>query len=414
MTIYGSPPPAEPPQQPGYPTRPPPGPYPPQSYPPPGPQPYPPPGPPGSQGQPGGGPAPAGTVYGQPAPAGTNTFAILSLVFAFVFSPLGVVFGHLAKRQIKATRQAGDGIATAGLVVGYIGLGLLLLGVATAADKGSGGMPIWKAFLLGIVEGLTEFLPVSSTGHLTIMEKILNLRLDDPAVTGFTAVIQVGAIFAAIIFFFKDLVRIVKGFFRGLFNKEHRDFDYRFGWYVIVGSIPIAIVGLAGKSLVAGPLRSLWVVAAGLILWSAVMIIAEQVGQQQRGEDKVTFKDVILIGLAQCIALIPGVSRSGATISTGLLRGLDRVTATRLAFFLGIPALTAAGLYELKDALKGNSVGVPALAVGTIVSFAVAYVSIAWLLKFVVRHSIVTFVWYRVALGLIVIGVLATHLLTAT
>jgi undecaprenyl-diphosphatase len=356
---------------------------------------------------------PPGTVYRSTVPAGTNRMAILSLVFAFVFGPLGVVFGHVAKKQIRETRQAGGGLATAGLVIGYVAVGFWLIG-ASVAGSGGTGLPIWKAVVLGVVEGVTEFLPVSSTGHLTIVEKMLGLKVDDTAVTGFTAVIQVGAIFAAIIYFFKDLARIVKGFVRGLVNKEHRDFDYRFGWYVIVGSVPIAVIGLAGKDVVKGPLRSLWVVAAALIVWSAVMIFAESAGKQSRGEDRVTFKDIIIIGLAQCVALVPGVSRSGATISAGLLRNLDRVTATRLAFFLGIPALTAAGLYELKDALKGNSVGVPALAVGTLVSFAVAYVSIAWLLKFVVRHSIVTFVWYRVALGVILLAALATHVLSAT
>ena len=275
-------------------------------------------------------------------------------------------------------------------------------------------MELWKAVILGIVEGLTDFLPVSSTGHLTVVEKLLHLKVDDAAVTGFTAVIQVGAILAAIVYFFRDIVRIVRGFFRGLFNREYRDFDYRFGWYVVVGSIPIGVLGLAAKPLITGPLRSLWVVAAGLIGWSAVMVLAERLATQGRDEKQVTMRDGIVIGLAQCVALIPGVSRSGATISAGLLRDLDRVTATRLAFFLGIPALTAAGLFELKDALHGTSVGVPALAVGTVVSFAVAYASIAWLLRFVVRHSIATFVWYRVALGALLIVALSAGWLAAT
>jgi undecaprenyl-diphosphatase len=273
---------------------------------------------------------------------------------------------------------------------------------------------LWKAVVLGVVEGLTEFLPVSSTGHLTIAEKLLHLKVNDDAVTGFTAVIQVGAIFAAIIYFFRDIVRIVAGFVRGLFSKEHRDFDYRFGWYVVVGSVPIGVLGFAARSVIKGPLRSLWVVAIAFVVWSAVMVYAESRASQRRGESTVTLRDGIAIGLAQCIALVPGVSRSGATISVGLLRDLDRVTATRLSFFLGIPALTGAGLYELKDALKGGTVGGPALAVGTLVSFVVAYASIAWLLRFVVRHSIVTFVWYRVALGVVLIVALATGALAAT
>ncbi|OLB78406.1 MAG: undecaprenyl-diphosphatase UppP [Actinobacteria bacterium 13_2_20CM_2_71_6] len=275
-------------------------------------------------------------------------------------------------------------------------------------------MELWKAVVLGVVEGVTEFLPVSSTGHLTITERLLNLKTDDVSVTGFTAVIQVGAILAAIIYFFKDIVRIVAGFARGLFSSEHRDVNYYFGWYVIVGSIPIGLLGLFAKHIIVGPLRSLWVVAIALIVWSAVMVFAESAATQSRNESKVNFRDAIVIGLAQCIALIPGVSRSGATISAGLLRDLDRVTATRMSFFLGIPALSAAGLYELKDALKGGTVGVPALVVGTAVSFVVAYASIAWLLRFVVRHSIVTFVWYRVGLGALLMVALGAGWLAAT
>jgi undecaprenyl-diphosphatase len=264
-------------------------------------------------------------------------------------------------------------------------------------------LELWKAVILGIVEGLTEFIPVSSTAHLTIAEKLLNLNIDDASVTGFTAVIQVGAILAAIIYFFRDIVRIVKGFVLGLFSPRHRGFDYRFGWYVIVGSLPIAIVGVLAKGAITGPLRSLWVIAAALILWSGVMVYAERVGRQTRGEEDVNIGDAVIVGIMQSVALFPGVSRSGATISFGLLRDLDRVTATRLAFFLGIPALLGGGAFELKDALSGPSVGVPALLVGTVVSFVVGYASIAWLLRFVARHSIVTFVWYRVILGLILV-----------
>jgi undecaprenyl-diphosphatase len=273
---------------------------------------------------------------------------------------------------------------------------------------------LWKSVVLGVVEGLTEFLPVSSTGHLTIAEKLLSLPVDDASITGYTAVIQVGAIVAAIIYFFKDIVRIVKGFVLGLFSKRHRGFDYRFGWYVIVGSLPIAIVGLVAQSAITGALRNLWVVALALILWSAVLVYAERAGRQTRGERQTNLADAVIIGVAQTAALFPGVSRSGATISFGLLRDLDRVTATRLSFFLGIPALLGGGAFELKDALTGPSVGVPALAVGTLVSFVVGYASIAWLLRFVGKHSLVSFVWYRVLLGLVLVVALGTGALAAT
>jgi undecaprenyl-diphosphatase len=274
---------------------------------------------------------------------------------------------------------------------------------------------IWKAIILGIVEGITEFLPVSSTGHLTITEKLLGLQTDDRAVTGFTAVIQVGAIAAAIIYFARDIGRMLRGVARGLVSAEHRrDFDYRFGWYVVAGSLPIGVVGLLGKDLITGPLRSLWFVAGALIGWSAVMVLAERRATQRRGETDLTLKDVLIIGFAQCLALVPGVSRSGATISAGLLLHVDRVTATRLSFFLGIPALTAAGIYELPEALAGGTVGVVPLIVGTVVSFVVAYASIAWLLRFVAHHTLMSFVWYRVVLGVLLGLALATNLLSPT
>ena len=274
--------------------------------------------------------------------------------------------------------------------------------------------------VLGIVEGLTEFLPVSSTGHLTIAEKLLGLRVDDTAVTAYPAVIQLGAIVATVLYFLRDIVRLVVAWVGGLASEQRRaDHDYRLAWAVIIGSIPVGIVGFLGKSLVTGALRSLWVVAGALILWSAVMWVAERHHDvlarrdAERGEGRVTLLDGLVIGLVQCFSLVPGVSRSGATISAGLLRGLDRVTATRLSFFMAIPALTAAGLYELKD-VDPATVGWGQLAVGIVVAFVVAYASIAWLLKFVAHHPITTFVWYRVALGVALLIILGAGWMSAT
>ena len=276
------------------------------------------------------------------------------------------------------------------------------------------------AIILGLVEGLTEFLPVSSTGHLTITEKLLGLTVDDPAVTAYTAIIQLGAIAATVIYFFKDIVRLLGAWFRGLRSAEERaHHDYQLAWAVIVGSIPVGVVGFLAKDVIKGGLRSLWVVAAALILWSVVMWVAErrhsvlENSGVQRGEGQVTMRDGLIIGLFQCFSLIPGVSRSGATISAGLINGLDRVTATRLSFFMAIPALTAAGLYEVKD-LDPRVVGIGQLAVGIVIAFVVAYASIAWLLKFVAHHPITTFVWYRVALGLVLFVVLGAGWLSAT
>src|SRR3954453_20249055 len=275
-------------------------------------------------------------------------------------------------------------------------------------------MDYFQAVVLGIVEGLTEFLPVSSTGHLTIAEQLLGLQVDDPAVTAYTAVIQMGAILAVVVYFWGDIWRIAKAWAVGLAKPEVRgQLDHRLGWYVIVGSIPIGVVGLLAKDLITGPLRSLWVVAIALILWSGVMLYAERRGRPSRSEKDLTMKDALVVGAVQCAALVPGVSRSGATISAGLLRGLDRVTATRLSFFLSIPALTAAGLYELKD-VSGSSIGFGVTLVGTAVSFVVAYAAIAWLLRFVAHHSIAWFVPYRVALGLLLLVLLGAGVIGAT
>jgi undecaprenyl-diphosphatase len=270
------------------------------------------------------------------------------------------------------------------------------------------------AIILGIVEGLTEFLPVSSTGHLTIAEKMLGLTVDDPAVTGFTAVIQMGAIAAVVVYFVRDIGQIVKAWCLGLVKPEWRGHrDFRMGWYVILGTIPVGIVGLLFKDVIKNDLRSLWVVAIALVAWSAVMWAAERAGRQERSEKQLNLTDAIVVGIVQCVSLVPGVSRSGATISAGLFRGLDRVTATRVSFFLSIPALLAAGLFELKDAL-GGSISVGETVVGTVVAFVVAYASIAWLLRFVAHHPITWFVPYRVAVGVVLLALLATNAISAT
>ncbi|MER5398926.1 undecaprenyl-diphosphate phosphatase [Streptomyces sp. NPDC002599] len=268
---------------------------------------------------------------------------------------------------------------------------------------------VGQAVVLGIVEGVTEFLPVSSTGHLKITEGLMGIPVDDDAVVGFSAVIQVGAIAAVLVYFFKDIVRIVSAWGRGLRDKNERhSHDYKFAWWVIYATIPIVAVGLGAKSLIEGPLASLWVVAGSLIVGSGVMWAADQMGRHKRGEDDVSFKDAMLVGSSQILALLfPGFSRSGATMSTGLILDLDRVAATRLSFFLGIPALTGAGLYELKDAL-GTGVGAAPLITGTVVSFVVAYASIAWLLKFVAKHSFNAFVIYRIVIGVLLFGLLGT------
>jgi undecaprenyl-diphosphatase len=267
---------------------------------------------------------------------------------------------------------------------------------------------VLDAGILGVVEGLTEFLPVSSTGHLKITEGLLDIPVDDKAVVGFTAVIQVGAIAAVLVYFFGDITRIVGAWGRGLVHPEaRREHDYKFAWWVILATIPIVVVGIAAKDLIKGPLSSLWVVGSALIVGSGVMWFAERRATQRRGEKEITLADTMIVGSSQILALLfPGFSRSGATLSASLLLGLDRVSATRLSFFLSIPALTGAGIYELKDAL-GAGVGAGPLIVGTVVSFVVAYASVAWLLRFVARHTINGFAAYRVLVGLALFGLLA-------
>lgn len=245
----------------------------------------------------------------------------------------------------------------------------------------------------------------------------MGLSIDDPGLTAFTAVIQLGAILAVLLYFWRDIAQLGAAWGRGVFDPAARSLpDHRLAWYVIVGSIPIGMLGFAARNVIAGPLRSLWVVAAGLLGWSVVMAVAERVSRRDRAEADLTLVDSVVIGLVQCLSLVPGVSRSGATISAGLMRHLDRVAATRLAFLLGIPALVAAGAYEGVSEAPAitATVGWLPTIVGLVVSFAVAYASVAWLLRFVTRHPITVFIWYRVALGLVICGLLVTGTVTAS
>jgi undecaprenyl-diphosphatase len=275
---------------------------------------------------------------------------------------------------------------------------------------------IFEAVLLGAVEGITEFLPVSSTGHLTIVEKLLGYNIEAADITAFTAIIQSGAVFATVIFLRKDLVRIVAAWFRGLVSKDARkEPDWRFAWAVILGSIPIGIVGLAFQSTIETTLRSLWFVAGALILWSGVMAFADHAATQVRHEDDTTWKDTLAIGVVQCLALIPGVSRSGATMSAGLLRDFDRVTVTKLSFFLSIPALLGATVLQVHDEAGNiaNGVGWANTLTATLVSFVVGFAAVAWLLKFVAKHSYSIFIAYRVVLGALLMVLLATDAIAA-
>ena len=277
-------------------------------------------------------------------------------------------------------------------------------------------MNIIEATVLGLVEGLTEFLPVSSTGHLTVVEKMFGLNVDDNGVTAFTAVIQLGPIVAVLLYFWHDIYALARAWLQGLTSSTARqDPQWRFAWLVILGSLPIGIVGFVARDAITA-IRSLWIVAGALILWSGVMVFAERRARQDRGDDALGVADVVFIGVAQCVALIPGISRSGATISAGLLRGVDRSTATRLSFFLAIPAMVGAGGLEVvsEASAVSSTIGWGPTLLATLIAFIVGWASIAWLLRLVAHHPISVFVPYRVTAGLVVLTLLVTGVVPAS
>ncbi|MER7081583.1 undecaprenyl-diphosphatase [Saccharopolyspora kobensis] len=265
-----------------------------------------------------------------------------------------------------------------------------------------------QAMVLAVVQGLTEFLPISSSGHLRIVSELF---FGADAGASFTAVTQIGTELAVVIYFAKDIVRLVAVWFRGLFNAEvRRTQDYRLAWYVIVGSIPIGVLGLLFQDYIRSTFRSLWVTGAMLIVFGVLMGLAERFGQQRRNQERLQLRDGVVMGFAQSLALIPGVSRSGGTITAGLTLGLDRPTAVRFSFLLAIPAVFAAGLSEIPHVFEPSGQGlqpsVAQMVVATVVAGVVGYAVIAWLLRFVERHSVYLFVWYRIALGLLVFALL--------
>jgi undecaprenyl-diphosphatase len=280
-------------------------------------------------------------------------------------------------------------------------------------------MSWWQVVVLAIVQGLTEFLPVSSSGHLAIVSRLF---FADDAGASFTAVTQLGTELAVLVYFARDIWRIGKAWFRGLFAGRrptaHRNADYRMGWYVIIGTIPICILGLLFKDEIRTGVRNLWVIATALVVFSAVIALAEWLGRQARHADQLNWRDAVVVGVAQTLALVPGVSRSGATISAGLFLGLDRELAARFGFLLAIPAVFASGLFSLPDAfhpvLEGMSATGPQLLVATVIAFVVGLAAVAWLLRFLVRHSMYWFVGYRVAAGATVLILLATGVVSAT
>ena len=260
-------------------------------------------------------------------------------------------------------------------------------------------MTLWFAVIMGLVQGLTEFLPISSTAHLRIAPALLGQA--DPG-AAFSAVIQLGTLAAVLLYFARDLGRMVRGIFT-----DPRGRDARLAFYLIVGTIPIGVAGLALKHVITGEARSLWVIASTLIGVGLIMWLADRDPKQTRGDDDLDLRDALLIGCAQACALIPGVSRSGATMTMALALGLRRESAARFSFLLSIPAIGAAGIFELPDAIHAlGGQGLAPLVVATAVAGVSGYASIVWLLRYLKTRSLLVLVIYRVLAGLALIGLL--------
>ena len=264
-------------------------------------------------------------------------------------------------------------------------------------------MSVLEAIVLGIAQGLTEFLPISSTAHLRIVPAFAGW--EDPGAL-FTAVIQLGTMVAVVIYFWRDLLRITRTWLASLRRPELRgELDARMGWYVIIATIPIGVFGLAFNDQIENGARNLYLIGTVLIVLGLVLAVADRVGRRVRSVDDVNRTDAIWVGLAQALALVPGTSRSGATITAGLFLGLKREAAARFSFLLSIPAIVLSGLYGLTELITGDdTVSFGALALATVVAFVFGYVAIAFLLRYLANHSMMIFVIYRVVLGVIVLA----------
>jgi undecaprenyl-diphosphatase len=279
-------------------------------------------------------------------------------------------------------------------------------------------MSWFESLILGLVQGLTEFLPVSSSAHLRLTAAFASW--DDPG-AAFTAITQLGTEAAVLIYFRKDVGRILSAWFRSLTNKTMwRDHDAQMGWLVIVGSIPIGVLGVTLKDQIEGPFRDLRVTATMLIVMGVVIGVADRLAardetggrhraaKQRKTLEDLNAKDGLLYGLCQAMALVPGVSRSGATISGGLFMGYTREAAARYSFLLAMPAVLASGTFELKDAAEEGHISWGPTLFATVIAFAVGYAVIAWFMKFISHKSFMPFVWYRIALGIVIIALVAT------
>ena len=271
-------------------------------------------------------------------------------------------------------------------------------------------MTLLEAAVLGVVQGITEFLPISSTAHLRIVPALLGW--EDPG-AAYSAVIQLGTVVAVLAYFWKDIFKLTRGFLKGIaLRQPFGTEESRLAWFVGLGTIPISVIGLLFKSAIKTSLRSLYVISASLIVLAIVLFVVERVASHKRTLSEMTLKDGLIVGLWQALALIPGSSRSGTTITGGLSLGLRREDAARYSFLLSIPATTLAGLLELKELIQATSrPDTSALVVGTVVSFIAGIAAISGLLRFVKSRSMFTFVVYRIGLGLLLLGLLSAGVL---
>jgi undecaprenyl-diphosphatase len=267
-------------------------------------------------------------------------------------------------------------------------------------------MDLIQSIVLGIVQGLTEFLPISSSAHLRIVPAFLGW--EDPG-AAFTAVCQLGTEAAVLIYFRHELWAIVTKWLRA--PRRFEDPDVRLGWFLIIATIPIGILGFLFRDQIETGARNLWLIGTVLIVFALVLGYADRAGRHERDIEQLSPRDGVLIGLAQSLSLIPGVSRSGATMSAGLLLGLERPAAARFAFLLAVPAVVASGLFELKDVIAGDehsTTPIGYVLVATVVAFIVGYAAIAWFLRYLAHHSVMVFVIYRLLLGSAVLLLVAT------
>jgi undecaprenyl-diphosphatase len=265
-------------------------------------------------------------------------------------------------------------------------------------------MSLLEAIVLGIVQGLTEFLPISSSGHLRIVPAFFGW--EDPG-AAFTAVVQLGTMAAVLLYFRVELARIARAWLASVPDRSRRgELDARIGWYIVLGTVPIGVFGVLFKDQIETAARDLYVIGIALIVLGLVLAIADQASKRERQLEDVETKDGFWVGIAQALALIPGVSRSGATITAGLFLGLDRAAAARFSFLLSVPAVVLSGLFELAsiiDGEEGEHVGAVELLTATAFAFVVGYASIAFLLRFLANHTMFVFVAYRIVLGALVL-----------